>query len=88
MLRTKSGRKAHRASLKRRVFNARHKKSLKDATKAAAKAVLSKEASTALATLPAFFKAVDKAAKHGTIKKNTASRMKSRFAKRLAALGK
>ena len=38
------------------------------------------------ALLPALYKAIDKAVKNGTIKRNTAARMKSRITKRLRAV--
>ncbi len=87
MAKTRNAKKAQRASLKKRVFNARRKKALHDMTKIAQRAVGAGTAATT-AALPAFQQAIDKAAKHGTIKKNTAARMKSRMAKRIAALGK
>jgi small subunit ribosomal protein S20 len=86
--RTKSGLKANRASQKRRVFNVRRKKEMKDAVKEVTKLVAGKSSDGAQKALPALYKAIDKAAKLGTIKKNTASRMKSRLTKRVAALSK
>jgi small subunit ribosomal protein S20 len=44
------------------------------------------KAAEAQAALPRVFSAVDRAAKHGIIKKNTASRYKSRLTKRVRAL--
>lgn len=73
---TTSAKKAHRKSLRRRVFNIRRKESLKDAIKAFG-GVSKKEAEVALS---AAYKALDKAAKTGVIKKQTASRKKSRLA--------
>ncbi len=52
--------------------------------KAVRKAVATKDAKTASSTLPKAFEALDKAAKTGVIKKNTASRLKSRLAKLVA----
>lgn len=45
-----------------------------------------KSAEEAQAALPKVFSAVDRAAKNGIIKKNTASRYKSRLTKRVKAL--
>lgn len=45
-----------------------------------------KNAADAQAALPKVFSEVDRAAKHGIIKKNTASRYKSRLSKRVRAL--
>lgn len=80
---TKSAKKAHRASLKKHVFNVRRKRALTDATKTVKKFIATdtKEAEKSLA---AAYKAIDKAAKTGVIKKNTASRKKSRLAKAIA----
>ncbi len=86
MANTSSAKKAQRSAQKRRVFNARRKKAMKDAVKDMGKFVLSKSIKEATATLPKLYKAIDKAAKEGTIKKNTAARMKSRAAHSLRSL--
>ena len=85
---TQSAKKAHRASLKKAVFNARRKDALRDATKGFLKSVSAKNASEAAKLLPAAYQAIDKAAKRGVIKKNTADRKKARLAAALAKLGK
>lgn len=74
---TASAKKAYRASLKKRAFNVRRKRTLTSTVKSARKE-MTKE------TLAAAYQAIDKAAKRGIIKKNTASRKKSRLAKALA----
>ncbi len=74
---TKSAKKAHRASLKKHVFNVRRKKVLSGATKDARKEMTAESLSKA-------YQAIDKAAKRGIIKKNTAYRKKSRLAKAVA----
>lgn len=76
---TASAKKAHRASLKKRVFNVRRKRVLISATKEVKKLVTTNVAD-AEKSLSAAYKAIDKAAKRGIIKKNTASRKKSRLA--------
>ncbi|HEX8946630.1 MAG TPA: 30S ribosomal protein S20 [Candidatus Paceibacterota bacterium] len=76
---TSSAKKAHRASLNKRVFNLRRKKALADATKGLKKALAAGGAAEAEKLLPAAYKAIDKAAKRGVIKANTASRKKSRL---------
>ena len=86
MARTSSAKKAQRAALRRRVFNARRKGAMKDAVKSVAKLVAKKDRKGGGALLPALYQAVDKAVKNGTIKKNTAARMKSRITKRLQAI--
>jgi small subunit ribosomal protein S20 len=76
---TKSAKKAHRASLKKRVFNVRRQRALTNTTKTVRKALLT-DAAAARTSLSEAYKAIDKAAKRGVIKKNTASRKKSRLA--------
>lgn len=73
---TASAKKAHRASLKKRVFNVRRKRAMLSLTKTARKE-MSGEA------LAKAYQAIDKAAKRGVIKKNTAARKKARLAKAL-----
>lgn len=88
MARTRSARKAEGVAKRKRVFNARRKKAMKDAVRETGKLIIAKKAKDAAAKLPELYQAIDKAAKHGTIKKNTAARMKSRIAKHLAAVQK
>ncbi|MEK7480272.1 MAG: 30S ribosomal protein S20 [Patescibacteria group bacterium] len=88
MANTSSAKKAQRASLRRHVFNTRRKKTMKDTVKGISKLIEGKKGKEAEAMLPALYKAIDKAAKRGVIKANTAARMKSRASKRIAALSK
>jgi small subunit ribosomal protein S20 len=81
---TSSAKKAHRASLKKHVFNVRRKRALTSTVKETKKHLAAGKKAEAATSLPAAFKALDKAAKRGVIKKNTASRRKSRLAKALA----
>lgn len=74
---TKSAKKAHRASLRKRVVNVRRAKALKETTKDARKEMTAESLAKA-------YQAIDKAAKRGIIKKNAASRKKSRLAKAIA----
>ena len=74
---TSSAKKALRQSKGRRARNRAWKEKLKDAVK---KAALEKS----LTSLSAAYKAIDKSAKKGLIKKNKAARMKSRLAKLLS----
>lgn len=76
---TKGAQKAHRVSLRKQVFNVRRKGAMKDVVKEVKKAVLSGDAKKAQELLPKAYKAIDKAAKRGVIKDNTASRKKSRL---------
>jgi len=77
---TKNAKKAHRASLKKHVFNVRRKRALTDTVKVVKKAITT-DVAEAEKSLSAAYKAIDKAAKGGVIKKNAASRKKSRLAK-------
>lgn len=88
MAKTRSAKKAQRVALRQRVFNTRRKKAVKDSVKEISKLIAEKNADAAAKILPALYKALDKAAKSGTIKKNTAARMKSRITKRVAAFSK
>jgi small subunit ribosomal protein S20 len=81
-----SAKKAHRASLKRRIFNVRRTKAMKDTLKEASKLISSKDVKKVEALLPTLYKAIDKAAKNHTINKNTAARIKSRIVKRIRAI--
>jgi small subunit ribosomal protein S20 len=81
---TSSAKKAHRASLKKHVFNVRRKRALTSTVKETKKLIIAGAKAEATASLSAAFKALDKAAKRGVIKKNTASRRKSRLAKAIA----
>jgi len=80
---TANAKKAHRASLKKHVFNVRRKRVLADTTKAVKKLMVT-DTKAANESLSAAFKAIDKAAKRGIIKKNTADRKKSRLALAIA----
>jgi small subunit ribosomal protein S20 len=88
MANTSSAKKAQRAALRRRVFNLRRKKTVKDDVKTISKLIQTKNVQQAVVALPALQKAVDKAAKTGVLKANTAARMKSRIAKRIQAIAK
>ncbi len=77
---TKSAKKANRSSARKHVFNLRRKSALYGATKSFTKALAAKDVAGAEKLLPAAYKAIDKAAKRGVIKPNTAARKKSRLA--------
>lgn len=87
MANTTSAKKAHRAASRRRVFNLRRASTMKRSVKDIRKAISAKSVDAA-SMLPTLQQALDKAAKSGIIKKNTAARMKSRIAKRAAAMAK
>ena len=77
---TSSAKKAIRSSAKKHVFNLRRKDALHDATKSLTKALAVKDVAGAEKLLPEAYKAIDKAAKRGVIKGNTADRKKARLA--------
>jgi len=80
---TKSAKKRIKSSEKKRVFNMRRSRAMKDVIKKFTKAVTAGDTKSAQELTPQVHKAIDKAAKGGVIKKNTASRKKSRLAKQL-----
>ncbi|MBZ9578683.1 30S ribosomal protein S20 [Patescibacteria group bacterium] len=77
----KSAKKAIRQSLKRRVRNLIHKRKIKNLLKEIKNLLSQKKIEEAKLLLPKIFKILDKAAKVGIIKKNTAARKKSRITK-------
>lgn len=84
---TKSGKKAHRQSLKRNAVNMRRASTMKESVKAVRLDISKNSKAEAQAKLKEAFKALDKAAKRGVIKKGQADRKKSRLAKAIAKLG-
>jgi small subunit ribosomal protein S20 len=78
---TKSAKKALRGSLVKKAMNDRNKKNVKESLKKIEKLVKEKKKEEAKKVLPEFYSSIDKAAKRGVIKKNTASRKKSRITK-------
>ena len=78
---TKSAKKALRQSKKRRVRNIQKKKIIKKLFKEIKNLVSEKKKEEAKKLLPQVYKLLDKAAKTGLIKKNTAARKKSRITK-------
>jgi small subunit ribosomal protein S20 len=80
---TKSAKKALRQSKKRREQNIKRKTKFRSLAKEFRKAILAKEFDKAKSLLPQVYQSLDKAAKADTIKKNTASRVKSRLTKAL-----
>lgn len=80
---TQSAKKALRQSERRRVRNLSTKRGFKKAVKQFRQLVDAKQLDDARAKLPLVYKALDKAAKIGVIKKNKSSRLKSRLAVKL-----
>jgi len=77
----KSAKKALRGSKRKQVFNLRRAKEMKETIKDAKTLIAKKSAVEAEKLLPKMYAAIDKAAKKGIIKKNTAARKKSRLSK-------
>jgi len=78
---TKSAKKAIRQSAKRKKQNIVYKNKIKALVKKARALVSAKKSAEAKKLLPDIYAALDKAAKVGVIKKNNASRHKSRLTK-------
>lgn len=70
-----------RASEHKRVFNLRRDRTMKDAVKEIQKLASAGKNEEAVKLLPKAYQAIDKAAKRGVIKDNTAGRKKSRLTK-------
>jgi len=85
---TKSAKKAIRQSERKRVKNLRQTRSLKALLKEVKSLALQKKTEEAQKLLSQAYKLLDKAAKTNLIKKNTASRRKSRLSKLLAKSSK
>ncbi|MFM2339515.1 MAG: hypothetical protein RLZZ360_151 [Candidatus Parcubacteria bacterium] len=77
---TKNAKKAVRSSERKRVYNLRRTTAMRDVVKSVKKTALAGDVDGAKALLPKAYKAIDKAAKRGVIKANTAARKKSRLA--------
>ena len=80
---TKSAKKALRQNEKRRVHNLSYKTQLKDLIKEIELLISEKKTEEAKQLLPKVYKIIDKSAKVGIIKKNTAARKKSKIAREL-----
>jgi len=78
---TKSAKKAIRQSLRRKDQNSEYKNKIKVLVKEFRSLVSEKKLNDAKKMLPKIYQALDKAAKVNVLKKNTASRKKSRFTK-------
>jgi small subunit ribosomal protein S20 len=78
-----AAKKSIRADVRKRVFNDRRRRAMRQAIKEY-KALVVENVKDAAEKLPEVFKAIDKAQKRGIIKQNTASRKKSQLSKMLA----
>lgn len=81
---TKSAKKSIRQNIKRAAGNLIYANKMRGLIKKTRVLVSQKKLKEAQDLLPAVYKALDKASKVGVIKKNTASRKKSRITKLLA----
>lgn len=75
---TSSAKRAIRTASRRHLFNLRRLDTMRDDIKSIKKMVAEKKFTEAEKALSQVYKSIDKAAKRGVIKKNTAARKKSR----------
>jgi small subunit ribosomal protein S20 len=80
MANLQAAKKSIRSDTKKQIFNLRRRRALRMQVKEVRDAVVAGDSALALKALPSAYKAIDKAAKGGVIKKNTAARKKSRLA--------
>lgn len=85
---TKTARRQIRVSKRRKIHNDRRMKVMKETVKDVRKLIAGGKKDEAEKMLSTVYKALDKAAKRGVIKKNTASRKKSRIALALKKISK
>ena len=81
---TSSAKKAHKASLRKHVFNVRRNRAMKAAVKEVKDLASEGKTKEAEEKLSVAYKAIDKATKRGIIKSNNADRKKSRLTKLVA----
>lgn len=83
---TRNAKRAIRVSDRKRVVNDKLRRTMREAVKTVRGDVTKKDKKALKQDLTLAFKALDKAAKHGTIKKGQADRKKSRLAKAVAKM--
>jgi small subunit ribosomal protein S20 len=86
MANTYSALKRVRQTERRTDFNRKHKTELRHLIRAMRRAITGKDAKVAAEMLPKTFSMIDRSAKIGVIKKNTAARYKSKLHLRVKAL--
>lgn len=79
----KAQKKSVRQSVKRKVFNDRRRRTMREAIKAVKTFIAGKDSKSAKEALSTAYKAIDKATKRGVIKPNTASRKKSQLSRNI-----
>ena len=85
---TKGAKKAVRSQDRKKVFNLRRTRRVRTATKDIEDLLEKGDVTGAQAKLPEAYKALDKAQKMNTLKKNTVSRRKSKLARMIKGAGK
>ncbi|HEY4507875.1 MAG TPA: 30S ribosomal protein S20 [Candidatus Paceibacterota bacterium] len=85
---TSSAKKAVRSAARKRLYNLRRARAVSAAERDIRKLCAAGSAAEAMKLLPAAYKAIDKAAKMGTLKGNTADRKKSRLSGLIKRTGK
>jgi len=80
---TKSAKKTQHSSERKYAFNLRRKRRVNNIIKEIGKLLSAKKVIEAEKKLPEAYKAIDKAAKMGTLHKNTASRRKAGLASQI-----
>jgi len=85
---TKSAKTRIKSDANKRVFNLRRQRAMREQVKAFTNTVNSGDTKAAETQIAELYKAIDKAAKRGVIKSNTASRKKSRLMGMLAKASK
>ena len=86
MANTYSALKRVRQDERRTLYNRKHKSRLRGQIRAMRRAIQDKDANKAEGVLRQTFSIIDRAAKTGIIKKNTAARYKSKLHERVKAL--
>lgn len=87
MANTYSALKLVRQTERRTEFNRKNKTRLRHAIREMRRALTGKDPKSAAALLPKTFSIIDRSAKNGIIKKNTAARYKSKLTLRVKAVG-
>ena len=83
---TKTTKRRPRQSERKRLMNKKRVLEMRKLTKEANVLLSSKETDNVEKMVPQIYKAIDKAAKRGVIKKNTAARKKSRLMKKIKSI--
>ncbi|MFA5228159.1 MAG: 30S ribosomal protein S20 [Candidatus Paceibacterota bacterium] len=85
---TKTTKRRPKQSERKKIINKKRVLEMKKLMKEANSLIVSKNTEAVEKMMPQIYKAIDKAAKRGIIKKNTAARKKSRIMKKIKATKK